>query len=105
MSNMSDELLARIAERAADPNRRYMTAAEDQSRVELPTDEIQRRFDQRDRDQFDAGRAPGLGEGDMFRMMRDKMREWGFNPDKMSFIEREDGTMGASTNPPGSTPL
>ena len=45
MSEMSDELLARIAKRAADPNRRYMTAAEDQSSVELPTGEIQRRFD------------------------------------------------------------
>jgi len=35
MSEISDELLARIAERAADPNRRYMTAAEGQSRIEF----------------------------------------------------------------------
>lgn len=105
MTEMSDELLARIAERAADPIRRYMTAADDQSRVELPTDEIQRRFDERDRTELEAGREPGLGHGDMFRMMQDKMREWGFNPEKMSFIEREDGKMGASSEPPGSKPL
>jgi len=91
---MSDELLARIAKRAADPNRRYMTAAEDQSRVELPTDEIKRRFDA-----FDDT------AGDTFRMMQDKMREWGFNLDKMSFVQREDGTVGASSEPPGAVPL
>ena len=92
MSNMSDALLARIARRAADPKRRYMTAAEDQSRVELPTDEIQQRFDD-------------AGTGDAFRAMQDKMREWGFNLDKMSFVEREDGSVGASSEPPGAKPL
>jgi hypothetical protein len=105
MTEMTDDLLARIRERAADPLRRYMMASEDQSRVELPTDEIQRRFDERDQAEIEAGREPGLGHGDLFRMMQDKMREWGHNPDKMSFIERADGTMGASTNPPGATPL
>ena len=57
MSEMSDELLARIARRASDSNRRYMTAAEDQSAVELPTDEIERRFDQFDETAGDACRA------------------------------------------------
>jgi hypothetical protein len=94
MTEITDELLARIAERAADPNRRYMTAAEDQSRVELPTDEIERRFDQ-----FD-GTA-----GDSFRAMQDKMRDWGFNLDKMSFVKRPDGSVAASSEPPGAKPL
>jgi hypothetical protein len=105
MTEISDALLARIAERAADPNRRYMTAADDQSRVELPIDEIQRRYDERDRTEIEDGREPGLGHGDMFRMMQDKMREWGSSPDKMSFVEREDGSFGASTEPPGAKPL
>ena len=94
MTEMSDELLARIAKRAADPNRRYMTAAEDQSRVELPTDEVERRFDA-----FDDT------AGDAFRAMQDKMRDWGFNLDKMSFVERADGSVGASSEPPGAKPL
>ena len=92
MSNMSDELLARIAGRAANANRRYMTAAEDQSRVELPTDDIQKRFDE-------------AGTGDAFRAMQDKMRDWGFNLDKMSFVDRGDGSFGASSEPPGAKPL
>jgi len=94
MTDISDELLARIAERAANPNRRYMTAAEDQSRVELPVEEIKRRFDQ-----FDET------AGDSFRAMQDKMRDWGFNLDKMSFVEREDGSIGASAESPGAKPL
>jgi hypothetical protein len=94
MSEMSDKLLARIAKRAADPNRRYMTAAEDQSSVELPTEEIQRRFDD-----------VGDEAGDAFRMMQGKMREWGFDLAKMSFVERNDGSFGASSNAPGAAPL
>jgi len=94
MSDISDELLARIAARAADPNRRYMTAAEDQSRVELPVEEIKRRFDQ-----FDET------AGDAFRAMQDKMREWGFDMPKMSFVERDDGSFSASAAPPGAAPL
>lgn len=105
MTGMSDELLSRIRTRAADPDRRYMTAAEDQSKVELPTDEIQRRFDERDREEIEAGREPGLGHGDLFRMMQDKMREWGVDRPTMSFVEREDGSMGASSEPAGSKPL
>jgi len=93
MTEMTDELLAHIAERAADPNRRYMTAAEDQTAVELPTEEIRRRFDEVD----DTA-------GDAFRAMQDKMREWGFDIRKMSFVERDD-SIGASTKPPGSAPL
>lgn len=94
MNHMSDELLARIAKRAADPDRRYMTAAEDQSAIELPTDQIQKRFDD-----FDEG------GGDAFRMMQDKMREWGFAMPKMSFVERDDGSIGASSKAPGAVPL
>lgn len=105
MAEISDELLARIRARAADSDRRYMTAAEDQSRIELSTDEIQRRFDERDREEIEAGREPGLGQGDLFRMMQDKLREWGVERPTMSFLERDDGTMGASSEPAGAKPL
>ena len=92
MNHMSDELLARIAKRSADPNRRYMTAVEDQSAVDLPTDQIRKHFDD-------------FGNGDAFRMMQDKMREWGFDMPKMSFVEREDGSLSASSKAPGAVPL
>lgn len=91
---MSDELLARIAERATDPDRRYMYAAEDQSAIEVPTDEIQSRFD-------DVGKE----SGDAFRMMQDKMRDWGFDLPKMSLVERDDGSFSASAKAPGAIPL
>ena len=102
MAEISDELMDRIRKRAADPDRRYMTAAEDQSRIDLPTQEIEGRFDELDRKEIEAGREPGLGHGDLFRMMQDKMREWGVERPTMSFIEREDGSMGASSEPAGS---
>ena len=43
MREMTDELLARIAAKAADPTRRYMKAAEDEARIELSVEEIERR--------------------------------------------------------------
>ena len=47
MTEVTDELLTRIAERASDPVRRYMTAAKEQAEaqlaVELTLDEIERR--------------------------------------------------------------
>lgn len=94
MQLLTDDLLARIRERASDPNRRYMTAAQDQKRVEIPTDEVERRFD-------DVGKE----SGDAFRMMQEQMKAWGFNLPKMSFVEGEDGSFSASSGPPGATPL
>lgn len=40
---MTDELFAKISERARDPRRRYMKAAEDEARIELPVEKIERR--------------------------------------------------------------
>ena len=129
MNEMSDELLARIAERATDPNRRYMNAAEDQSKVELPIDEIDRRFDDwsvRNQEQArDAALRDGMtpeefdknvqenkaiedrfgGQPNPLDMIRAQMEAWGQTPpSKMSFVEK-DGYIGASTQPPGSKPL
>ena len=130
MTEMSNELLARIAKRAANPNRRYMYAAEDQSKVELTVDEIDRRFDGwharkggGERDPRGAGSRPrpfadenvrrnreldarsGGGIINPFDLIKDQMRAWGIEPPaKMSFVENE-GHIGASTNPPGAKPL
>jgi cell wall assembly regulator SMI1 len=130
MTEMSHQLLARIAERAADPNRRYMTAAEDQARAALPVDEIEHRFEgwharneQRAREaalrdgmtleeyeknvqlnkalQAQTGRGPGFH----IELMKAQMRAWGqVPPAEMSFVESE-GHISASSEPPGAKPL
>jgi hypothetical protein len=130
MSVMSDGLLRRIAERAADPNRRYKSAAEDQSKVELSVDEIEERFvdwqrrnDEQARtaairdgmtpEEFDeqarkdreleAKHSP-LGSSNIFQAMIERMRAQGMDPKTMSFVEN-DGHVSASTQPKGATPL
>jgi len=126
MTEMTDELLARIAKRAAEPNRRYMTAAEDQSRVELPVEEIDRRFDDWHVENKKRAREAALRDGmtpeeydknaqinaklqagqpSAFDLMMAQMRAWGQTPpDKLSFVETE-GHIGASTEAPGAKPL
>jgi len=94
MSEMSDELLQRIVERATDPKRRYMTAAEDESRTSLPVDEIEKKF-----------RQFSPEAGDAFREMQARLRASGNDKPTMSFIQREDGSVGASSEPPGAKPL
>ena len=94
MSEITDELLRRIAERAAGPRRRYMTAAEDEARVSLPVEEIEKRF-----------RDFSPEAGDMFREMQARLRAAGCEPPTMSFVQRPDGTVGARTEPPGAKPL
>jgi len=91
---MSDELLRRIVERAADPKRRYMTAAEDESRTSLPVDEIEKKF-----------RQFSPEAGDIFREMQARLRASGNGKPTMSFIQRPDGSVGASSEPPGAKPL
>ena len=94
MSEMSNELLLRIVERATDPKRRYMTAAEDESRASLPVDEIEKKF-----------RDFSPEAGDLFREMQARLRASGNDKPTMSFIQRPDGTVGASSDPPGAKPL
>lgn len=127
---MTDELLARITERASDPKRRYMTAAEDQTRIELAVDEIERRFDEwhvknEERARESAlrdGMTPeefeknvrenkaiqerlGAGQANPLDLIRAQMQAWGQSlPSKMSFVEAE-GHIGASTQPCGAQPL
>lgn len=122
MEDMTDELLARLAERARDPKRRYMKAAEDEARIELPVEEIERREEEWTRRQL-ARSAAAAGQEmsvedvercmDEWRARRDaarrameaQMRAWGQTPPKtQSFIETEHH-VGASSKPPGATPL
>lgn len=119
---MTDELLARIAERARDPKRRYMTAAEDEARIDLPVEEIEQREEEWTR-RLLARSAADRGEEmsaeeversmDEWRASRDagrnaieaQMRAWGQTPPKTkSFIETEHH-IGASSKPPGAAPL
>lgn len=93
MTEMTDELLARIAERAADPRRRYIYAAEDERRVSLPVEEIDEKFGE------DSPEA-----GDLFREMQARMKAMGFNMSTMSYVESE-GAKLASSDPPGAKPL
>lgn len=94
MSSFTPDLLARIAQRARDARRRYMMAAEDEGAVTLPVDEIERKLDE------------GLpGGADAFRMMQERMKAMGFNMPTMSFVERSDGSMSTSSEPPGAKPL
>lgn len=94
MSEISDDLLRRIAERASDSKRRYMTAAEDDSRVSLPVEEIEKKF-----------RDFSPEAGDVFREMQSRLRASGHAKPTMSFVQRPDGTVGASSEPPGAKPL
>lgn len=122
MEKMTDELLAKIAERARDPKRRYMKAAEDEARIELPIEEIERREEEWTRRNL-AQSATATGEEmsaedverymDEWRAGRDavrrdieaQMRAWGQTPPKTkSFIETEH-YIRASSEPPGARPL
>ena len=118
---MTDELLARIAERARDPKRRYMTAAEDEARVELPIEEIERREEAWTRKNLARSAAEGeeMSAEDVERYMdewrasrdavrRDmeaQMRAWGQTPPTTkSFIETEHH-ISVSSEPAGARPL
>ena len=93
MAGLSDDLLRRIRERAADPKRRYMTAAEDEAMVSLPVEEIEQRMD-----------ASELADGDMFRAMLARLKANGFPAPTMSFGEF-DGHIRSTTESPGARPL
>lgn len=93
MTHLSPDLIARIADRARDPQRRYLMAAEEERAVSLPVDEIEQKFD-----------ADSPEAGDMFRHMQARMAAMGFNMPAMSFVESA-GAKSASSNPPGAKPL
>lgn len=122
MEHMSDELLARIAKRANDPARRYMQAAEDEARTELPTEEIDRREEAWTRRNLvrsiDSG-GPEMSEEEVesamleWRASRDamnqqmaaQMRAWGQTPPATkSYVETEHH-FSVSSRPAGAAPL
>lgn len=122
MEKLTDKLLARIALKASDSKRRYMKAAEDESRIELPVEEIERREEDWTRRNLVRSAAANGQEKSSeevercmheWRASRDitraameaQMRAWGQTPPTTkSFIETED-YIGASNDPPGAKPL
>jgi hypothetical protein len=122
MREMTDELLARIAAKAADPKRRYMKAAEDEARIVLPVEEIERReeaWTRRNLEKSLAARGEDMSSEDVERHMAEwrasrdamrlameaQMRAWGQTPPTtVSFIET-DNHIGTSSEPPGAKPL
>ncbi|WP_301749822.1 SMI1/KNR4 family protein [uncultured Erythrobacter sp.] len=122
METITEELLSRIAERARDPKRRYMLASEDEARIELPLDEIERREEEWTRRNFI--RSAAIMGRDMpaedierymheWRTSRDTIREemdaqmraWGQRlPTTRSLIETDDAFR-VSSDPPGAKPL
>lgn len=122
METLTDNLLARIATKANDPGRRYKNAAEDEARVELPVEEIDRREEAWTRRKLAACAAASGQEMpseeqerrmDEWRASRDaarsamdaQMRAWGQTPPRTkSFIETDD-FINASNEPAGAKPL
>lgn len=122
MEMITNELLSRIAERARDPNRRYMMAAEDEARIELSIDEIERREEAWTRRSLIRSVA-ALGEelsaedierhmaewrasrDDMRRGMEAQMRAWGQIPPATKSVIESDDFFRVSSDPPGATPL
>jgi len=93
MRILSDDLIDRITRRALDPKRRYMTAADDERAVSLPTEDIAQKFGDSSSE-----------AGDVFRQMQARMASMGFAMPTMSFVEHPGG-MSASSQPPGAKPL
>ncbi len=122
MEEITDSLLARIAERAGDPRRRYMTAGEDEAMIELPVEEIERREEEWTRRLIararrEDGTEPSSEEVEKHldewrnsqnaarQAMEAQMRAWGQIPPKTkSFLETEDYIRSTAT-PPGAKPL
>lgn len=122
MEKITDELLARIAERAKDPQRRYMMAAEDEARVELSLEEIERReeaWTRRNLARSAAVTGEEMSAEDIERSMvewrasrdavrRDmeaQMRAWGQTPPATKSVIETDDYFRVSSDPPGAKPL
>ena len=122
MDDLTDELLAKIAERANDPRRRYMTAAEDEARVELPVAEIELREEEWTRRlvvQSHARQGKELAPEeveqhmDEWRASRDAMRDqmyeqmrsWGQTPPETKTLIETDSYFRVSSEPPGAKQL
>lgn len=122
METITEELLSRIAQRARDPKRRYMLAYEDEARVELPLDEIERLEEEWTRKNF--ARSTAVTGRDMpaedierymdeWRASRDtirkemeaRMRTWGQTPPTTRTLIETDDAFRVSSDPPGAKPL
>ena len=122
MNGLTEDLLARVAERANDPKRRYMTAAEDEARIELPVAEIERREEEWTRRlvvRSNALEGKEMSREDVERhmdewrasryAMRDhldaQMRAWGQTPPETKSLIETEQYFRVSSEPPGAKPL
>ncbi len=122
MKKITDELFARIADRARDRRHRYMTAAEDEARIELSIEEIERREGEwtrrnlvRSNDVSGEDMSPEdveryMGEWRSSRdairhQMEAQMRAWGQTPPTTKSMIETDDNFRVSSDPPGAKPL
>lgn len=122
MEEITDELLGRIRERASDPKRRYLNAAEHEARVELPVEEIERR--EEDWTRRNLLRSAAVTGKDMpaeeiercmdewrasrqatRRAMEAQMRSWGQTPPRTQSYSESEDYFSTSSEPPGAKPL
>lgn len=122
MNGVTDDLLARIAECANDPRRRYMTAIEDELGVELPVAEIERREEEWTRNllvRSNALEGKEMSTDDVERHMvewrasRDAMRDqmdaqmraWGQTPPRTKSLIETEHSFRVFSESPGAKPL
>lgn len=122
MNGITDELLVTIAERAKDPKRRYRAALEDESRVELPVAEIERREEEWTRrlivrssaldgkelapEEVERYLAEWRVSRDAVReQMNAQMRAWGQTPPETKCLLETEQQFSVSSAPPGAKPL
>ena len=122
MNCITDELFAKIVERAKDPKRRYRAALEDETRVELPVAEIERREEEWTRrlivrsnaldgkelspEEVERYLAEWRASRDAMRdQMNAQMRAWGQTPPETKCLLETDQQFSVSSAPPGAAPL
>lgn len=94
MARLQQDLIARIAQRAQDPRRRYLLAAEDESGVALSMSEIERKLDQSNSHAAEA-----------LQLVLKQMKHRGLNLPRMTLVDRADGVISASSQARGAKPL
>lgn len=122
MTGISDELLKSIAESAEDPTRRYLGASREESRIELPVAEIEKREEEWTRrlivrssvmdgvslspDEVESYIAEWRVSRDAMRdAMNAQMRASGQTPPETKYLFETEEQFSVSSDPPGARPL
>lgn len=122
MTSVSDELLESLAQRAKNSKRRYLSAMNEESRIELPVAEIERREEEWTRrlivrshamdgnslapDEVERYLAEWRVSRDAMRdAMNAQMRAWGQTPPNTKYLLETEEQFSVSCDPPGAKPL